>query len=142
MHEIDGALSGGCACGAVRFEAGGTPDWVGICHCASCRRATGGISVAAAGYARARVRIAGRTLARFQSSPGVVRSFCAACGTSLSYESERWPDDIHLMVGSFDDPERLAPQFHIFFTERLGWQHTADALPKYRSTPSDGQLVP
>lgn len=137
----DGELLGGCACGSVRFAASGLPDWVGICHCASCRRATGGISLAAAGFSRARVRLGGETLARFASSPGVLRSFCSTCGTSLSYESERWPEDIHLMVGAFDEPERLTPQFHIFFDDRLPWEEAVDALPKFRTTPSAGLLV-
>lgn len=134
-------LSGGCACGSIRFVASGPPDWVGICHCASCRRATGGISIAAAGFSKSRVRLDGATLAKFASSPGVLRSFCSVCGTSLSYESERWADDIHLMVGAFDAPERLTPQFHLFFDDRLPCEEAADALPKYRTTPSAGLLV-
>jgi hypothetical protein len=137
----DRVLSGRCTCGGVAFEARGSPKWVGICHCANCRRATGGSSVAVAGFTRDSVRIAGPSLAGFASSPGVVRSFCAACGTSLSYQNARWPDDIHLMVGSFDEPQTLQPQFHIFFDERLPWVCTSDNLPRYRSTPSEGVLV-
>ena len=136
-----GLYSGRCSCGAVVVEARGLPKWVGICHCRSCRRATGGTSVAAAGFARDRVVIEGPTLAEYASSPGVARSFCSACGTSLSYRSTRWPEDIHLMVGALDEPEKLPPQFHIFFDERLTWSAPSDDLPKYRSTPSDGILA-
>ena len=134
-------FSGRCACGAVVVEARGRPKWVGICHCASCRRATGGTSVTAAGFARDRVVIEGPTLAEHASSPGVVRSFCSTCGTSLSYRSTRWPEDVHLMVGALDEPEKLPPQFHIFFDERLPWSAPADDLPKYRSTPGEGILA-
>jgi hypothetical protein len=140
-EPTDPVFSGSCTCGGVAFEARGLPKWVGICHCADCRRATGGSIVAAAGFAKDRVRLEGRSLAEFSSSPGVVRSFCAACGTSLSYQNARWPDDVHLMVGAFDQLETLQPQFHIYFDERVPWASPCDDLPKYRSTPSEGVLV-
>ncbi len=134
-------FSGRCTCGAVVVEARGLPKWVGICHCASCWRATGATSVTAAGFARDRVSINGPTLASFASSPGVVRSHCSACGTSLSYQSTRWPEEIHLMIGVLDHPEKLRPQFHIFFDERLPWATPTDDLPKYRTTPGEGILA-
>lgn len=130
---------GRCMCGKVRFEAKGAPSWVGICHCASCRRATGGALVAACGFRRGTVSIVGKAMRYFASSPGVRRGFCASCGTSLSYESERWPTDIHLMLGAFDEPDTLVPEFHIFVTDRLPWLCLADDLPRYRTTPSAGE---
>lgn len=141
MEETRRSFSGRCICGGVVIEAHGAPKWVGICHCGSCRRATGGISVAAAGFAKDCVRIEGPTHARFASSPGVVRSFCSACGTSLSYQSERWSEDVHVMVGALDQADTLRPQFHIFFDERVPWAAVFDDLPKYRSTPSEGTLA-
>lgn len=127
-------------CGQVRFEAHGPPDWIAFCHCASCRRATGGALAAACGFERSRVTLSG-PISRFTSSPGVSRGFCAGCGTSISYENVRWPGDIHLMMGAFDAPERLAPAFHIFAGEHLPWLRLADDLPRYRTTPSAGELV-
>ena len=129
-------LAGGCLCGSVRFEADSPPDWVGICHCRSCRKATGGALVAAAGFARTAVRISGVTLQSFKSSAGVRRSFCSRCGSSIAYENRRWPADLHLMLGAFDEPERLAPDFHIFATEQLQWLRLADDLPRHPTTPS------
>lgn len=135
-------LRGGCSCGRVRIVAAGPPAWVGICHCGSCRRATGGVLVAACGFPRRAVRIEGDSLRYFASSADVRRGFCANCGTSLCYESDRWPDDIHLMVGALQEPDELRPQFHIFAAERLNWLCLADPLPRYRTTPSAGELVP
>jgi hypothetical protein len=77
----------------------------------------------------------------YASSPGVRRYFCASCGTSLAYQSEQWADDVHLFVGAFDDPEALKPEFHIFAQERLSWLSLSDHLPRYRTTPSAGDLV-
>lgn len=129
---------GRCLCGEARFTARGAPLWVGFCHCASCRRATGGALIAACGFLREAVVLKGETLQAFASSPGVVRRFCGRCGSSLSYENELWPTDIHLMLGTFDRPERLSPQFHIFSRERLPWLLLGDLLPRYPTTPSAG----
>ena len=133
--------SGRCLCGNVTFEAWGDPLWVGICHCRSCRRASGGALMAAAGYPRSRVSFRGGSLTSYCSSPGVRRSFCQHCGTSLSYESESWPDDVHLMVGAFDDPDAVKPAFHIFAGEKLSWLCLADNLVRYWKTPGDGDTI-
>ena len=133
-------FTGGCMCGAVRFKARGQASWTAICHCASCRRHTGGILNGAAGFRSSVVHFAGTPTA-YESSPGVQRYFCASCGTSLAYQSEQWADDIHLFVGAFDDPEALKPEFHIFSGERLNWLVLSDHLPRYRTTPYAGDLV-
>ncbi|MBM3599332.1 MAG: GFA family protein [Alphaproteobacteria bacterium] len=137
-HEI--AHHGSCLCGAIGFIAAGAPNWVGICHCSTCRRATGGVLMAAAGFSRARVKFSGAPARSYRSSSEVQRKFCGMCGSSLSYENERWPDDIHLMVANFARADLLRPQFHIFAGERLPWLEIVDGLPHYRGTPSEGVL--
>jgi hypothetical protein len=72
------------------------------------------------------VRFTGAAPARFESSPGVRRGFCATCGSTLTYEGDRWPGEIHLHVGAFDDPETLAPAGQAFADERLSWLHLGD----------------
>ena len=113
--------TGGCLCGAIRFEVDGPPKWTSYCHCASCRRHTGAPVSAYAGFEANQVRFTRGTLARFASSEGVQRGFCATCGSTLSYEGARWPTEIHLHVGAFDDPEPFAPQGHAFAEERVSW---------------------
>ena len=130
-----------CLCGSIALSAKGAPSWVGFCHCRSCRRATGGVLMAAAGFPRDAVKVERGQISYYASSPGVRRGFCGTCGTALSYENERWPADIHLMVGALERPELLPPQFHIFAEEQLAWLHLADGLPRYRTTPSDGRLM-
>jgi len=137
----DGEHLVSCLCGAIGLSAAGAPLWVGLCHCRSCRRATGGVLMAAAGFPRQAVSIERGQMSYYASSPGVRRGFCGTCGTSLSYENARWPGDIHLMIGAFERPDALQPQFHIFAEDRLPWLKLADGLPQYRTTPSDGRLM-
>ena len=49
------------------------------------------------------------------------RGFCGRCGSTLTYEGDRWPGEIHLHVGAFDDPGALAPAGHAFADERVPW---------------------
>jgi hypothetical protein len=125
------AGNGGCLCGAVRFQAEGPPKWVAHCHCRSCRRATGAALATYAGFAREKVTFVKGTPKSHASSPGVMRRFCGACGTPLSYEGQRWPDEIHLFVVTFDDPAGFAPQAHVNTAEQVPWLKIHDELPRY-----------
>lgn len=112
---------GGCLCGAIRFVAAGAPKWTAWCHCQSCRKQTGAPVAAYAGFEFQQVRFTKAEPEVYASSPGVERSFCPRCGSTIAYRGERWPTEIHLHVGAFDDPEPFAPQGHAFAEERLGW---------------------
>ena len=130
--------SGGCHCGAIRYRAEGEPLWVAHCHCESCRRTTGTALVTYAGYARARVTFTAGQPAGYASSPGVVRSFCATCGTPIAYEGARWPEEIHLLLCTLDAPDSLEPQGHVYVAEQLPWLKLADGLPRHAGSSSGG----
>jgi hypothetical protein len=127
--------NGGCLCGAVRFQADGPPNWVAHCHCSSCRRATGAPMTTFAGFARERVTFVRGAPKTFNSSPGVTRGFCGACGTPLSFQGERWPGELHLFVATFDDPAQLTPQAHVNIAQRVPWLEIHDDLPRYSNIP-------
>jgi hypothetical protein len=117
---------GGCLCGAVRFEARGAAKWTAYCHCNSCRKHTGAPVAAFAGFEREQVAFSGAELARYVSSPGVRRGFCSVCGSTLTYEGDRWPTEIHLHVGAFERPQDFPPKGHAFADERLPWLHISE----------------
>jgi len=129
---------GHCLCGAVSFAARGEPRWVAHCHCESCRRATSSAVATYAGFPATNVEWTGARPREFRSSPGVVRRFCGACGSPVSFEGERWPDEIHLFVPSFDEPETFRPACHVHVDEQLRWLHLVDYLPRYAKTARDG----
>ncbi len=138
LNQMNTALKGACLCGSVQFKTIMNPSWVGICHCTSCRKATGGAINGACGFPKSSVNLKGNSLRYFESSPGVRRGFCSKCGTSLSYENALWSEDIHLMIGAFDCPELLEPHFHIFTKDQLSWMIFTDELVRYTTTPSNG----
>lgn len=115
--------TGGCQCGAVRFALFAEPFNTHVCHCRMCQKASGGAfsvstNIKLADFAWTRGRPA-----TFESSAGVERGFCGACGTTLSYYADG-SDDIDLSIGSFDKPATLVPHEQIGMEGRLPW--TAD----------------
>jgi hypothetical protein len=52
----------------------------------------------------------------------------------LTYEGERWPDEIHIHVPSLEDPLSLKPKAHVHVAEQLAWVHLADGLPRYATS--------
>ena len=130
-------MTGGCLCGAVRYEARAEPVFVCLCHCSSCRRATGGSVVPWATYRTSDVSFAPGALELRSSSAGVTRGHCSRCGTSISYVHERRPAEIDLTVESMDDPMRFKPQAHIWVEDKLPWMVIGDGLPQYQKALSD-----
>ncbi len=129
-------LTGGCHCGAVRYEAEETPQRHAICCCTDCRRSAGAPMVAWAVYRQGEVRVAkGQPKERASSEHGL-RSFCPDCGTGLFYVSETYlPGMIDLQTATLDEPDRiLPPQAVVQTSERIGWAehiHTLPAFPRY-----------
>jgi len=109
--------------------ARGAPIWVAHCHCESCRRATSAAFASYAGYPVAAVDWLGGPRAIYRSSPIVERGFCRACGSQMSFQSARWPGEVHLLLPSFEDPESLTPGRHIHAGARIGWVAQMVDLP-------------
>ena len=124
-------MTGGCACGKVRFTAEIADDEAYLCHCRMCQRATGSISIAFKNVLKGDVTWDGEP-DWYQSSPIARRPYCAACGTSLGFA---FPDSekMDLTVAAFDDPSRFRPHHH-FGTESMhrAWLDTA-GLPEMRT---------
>ncbi len=123
-------MGGGCMCGNVRYAAAIDSDDAYLCHCRMCQRAGGNVSLAMKNVKKADVRWE-REPDYYASSPIARRGFCAACGTSLTFEYHD-SDQLDLIVGSFDDPSRFVPRHH-FGVENMhrAWIDTA-GLPEYR----------
>ena len=130
-------ITGHCLCGAIRYTAPDTPKWTALCHCESCRRAASAPVVAWMGFATEDVHWTGER-AFYHSSDIATRGFCPTCGTQMSFESTRWPGEIHLYGVSRTDPENYIPDLHCHHGERLRWLTVTDDLPRHAaSAPSD-----
>jgi hypothetical protein len=125
---------GGCLCGAVRYRASGASGHPTLCHCRSCRRASGAPVVAWVTFPRGAFAFVKGTPVRYRSSPPVLRSFCGACGTPLTYEHADFPDGVDVTTASLDDPERFPPADHTWTSHHLSWLPLSDPLPRFPRT--------
>lgn len=112
---------GRCLCGAVRFRAVGAPKWVLWCHCESCRHNSGAPASVFVSFANEAVTITSGEIARYESSPGVERGFCARCGSTLTCTNPELPNETHFHIGAFDRAAELAPTGEFFAGERMPW---------------------
>ena len=129
----ENTMTGGCMCGAVRYETSGEPFSVAHCHCHSCRKHTGAPVVTLAGYTKKQVTFFGDERRFYESSPGALRAYCEKCGTPLTWEGDGGDlgPIVELHLSTFDDPEALVPSAHAFYPERISWFDIADDLPRY-----------
>ena len=128
---------GRCLCGAVTYEFEGPVNWSSYCHCESCRRNTSSPVTAFIGVPRSAYRFTGAIPKAYESSKGVRRHFCGACGSPVAYDADAYPDEIHFYVAGLEDPEAQPPGAHAFYQERLSWFHISDDLPKSEGVPED-----
>lgn len=126
-------VSGSCLCGALQFELLGRRLWVAHCHCQSCRRNSGSAVATFVGYKKEQLSYTRGERKFYASSPGVRRGFCGDCGTPMTYESDRCPEEVHLYVSTIESPEQYRPQVHVFFAERIPWMEVQDDLPRYEA---------
>ncbi len=130
--------TGRCLCGAVSYEVSGEPIMTALCHCPSCRRASGAPAVAWAMFPRDKLSVHGDEPSVYASSQGVQRRFCEKCGTALFFEADYIPGLVDVTIASFDEPESLAPQMHIWNCHRLDWMNGVDALEAHEELPPSG----
>ena len=125
--------TGGCACGAVRYELRSAPFDAGWCHCRTCQLNSGAPAMVFASVkAGDLVFTAGvEGVKRFESSSFGHRLFCGACGTPLLMQVNHQPETVDFSVATLDEPGRVPPGFHIFYASRISWFETADDLPRH-----------
>lgn len=126
-------MTGGCQCGAVRYEISMQPVGTHFCHCRMCQRAVGNVFATLAPVHKARLRWTSGAPSFFRSSSAAQRGFCLRCGTPLSfaYDKSKW---ICVTVGSLDEPSRVTPTVHYGIESQVHWLHLHEELPREETT--------
>jgi len=138
MDTLLPVRTGGCLCGALRYEARGEPSLMGHCYCADCRKASGSGFIPFMGFASSALRFSGA--ARQYRSPAwrggeAVRNHCPHCG-GLVFGGELGKDDSHtLYAGSLDDPSSFRPAIAIFTRDRPDWAALPLGLTAFDTMP-------
>lgn len=130
-------LTGGCFCKAIRYESGQHAFDRTNCHCTICRGTSGAPCVAWFSVERSAFRFTEGSPTQFRSSWHATRSFCAVCGTQLTFADDNYPDAIDITTCSLDDPNAASPQDHTFTDSQLAWLPLNDGLPRFKRRRSE-----
>ena len=139
MTSSEPSVTGGCLCGAVRFELTEPAANAGYCHCTRCQRRTGSaVSAQARIDGRTFTLLSGAEQVRAWRHPdgGFEKCFCSECGAHLF---SRNPDDatqMSIRMGAFDGDPGVRPSFRQFVAYAAPWEPIPDdGLPRYPERP-------
>ena len=130
-------MTGGCFCGAVRFEAQGDIRMRGLCLCRTCQKFSGGAGNLFAGLMAADFRYTKGKPKRFAANAEApAREFCGACGVHIAARSPRAPEGIIVKVGALDDPAIFSGPAMVLWTEEKEAFHSVpDGVPTFARVP-------
>jgi hypothetical protein len=131
-------ITGGCYCGAVRFEAEGEPMVQAQCHCRECQYLTGGapnLFIAMPKEGHRFTKGQPRSFSRGDLDKPVIREFCGDCGTHLLTRSPARPDATIVKVGTMDDPSQFQPQIAIFTCDQQAYNQIDENVKTFDKRP-------
>lgn len=131
-------LTGGCYCGALRYEVGSEPVMRAQCHCRECQHISGGgpnyfMLIPPDGFRYTSGEP--KTFARSDLEAPVTREFCADCGTHIVTRPQTVPFLV-LKVGTLDDPAAFeAPAMAIFTIDKQPFHEIPEGMPTFERLP-------
>jgi hypothetical protein len=134
-------MTGGCSCGAIRYEIAKFPLLLYTCNCTDCQTASGSAFALNMPVATSAFRITqGEPKGwhhKSPSGPDVSSWFCGDCGARLYGERKGRPDTMNIRAGTLDDTKWLTPVAHMFLRSAQGWVKPADGAECHEIGPPD-----
>ena len=133
------AVTGGCYCGEVRYEADGPQEAAFQCHCRECQYLTGGNANIVVVFAESDFRYTkglASSFARSDLENPVTRHFCGACGTGIGSRSPSRPNSMIVKVGTLDNPGEYQAQAAIFTCDRQAYHYIPNNIPSFDKRPT------
>jgi hypothetical protein len=130
--------TGGCLCGAIRYEISAEPMMAGHCHCRDCQRTTGAGHSSLIGFAKEALKVTGSPkyyAAKANSGNTANRGFCSNCGSWVTGWSSGMPGMMTITAGSLDDPSLFSPGLVVFAARANAWDQTDPALARFDAMP-------
>jgi hypothetical protein len=136
------SYSGGCSCGAIRYEIAAEPLMAGHCQCRDCQRESGTGHTSSLAFPAPAVKLEG-TATHWETAAAsgniVTRAFCPKCGSPVYARNSGRPDFFIVRAASLDDPTRYAPQTVVWTASGFAWDHLDPALPRFANNPAMDQ---
>ncbi len=139
MSENGQLYTGGCLCGALRYEAEGDPLYAGFCYCTDCQKASGSGLIPFLGFNASALRFSGpsRPFVSPAANGGVAtRNFCSLCNSLVFGGVVGESDSFTIYVGSLDDKSLFQPKVAIFARNRPSWVTMPKDLTVFDTMPA------
>ena len=136
-------FTGGCACGAIRYECSTNPVFSWMCHCRDCQRASGSAFCPVLYVEKAALTIKGESRyhdVQAESGNVVSRGFCPQCGSPVFIQAELVPSLQGLWAASLDDPSQFQPSVQVWCGSAQSWDCLHPTLPKIEKAPTEQQM--
>jgi hypothetical protein len=135
-------ITGGCACGSVRYEVSEPFVSSNYCHCTRCQRRTGAAASANARTAPGSFRLVeGEDLVACwdPGGGGFAKCFCSRCGSALFSRNAETGEDLAVRLGTVDGDPGIRPEKHQFTNYAAVWEAILDdGLPRFRESSRAG----
>ena len=121
-------LTGGCNCGAVRFEVSEPLLGAVYCHCTRCQRRTGTAAAPSAAVKPGTFRLVSGEdhTRRWSGGDGNDKVFCGTCGSHLFSQNPQDPEIINVRMGSFDGDPGVRPAGRVHVASAATWESIPD----------------
>jgi len=133
-------LSGGCACGSIRYECSERPIVQLICHCRDCQRASGSAYAAVLIVPSDRVTFRGTEpkyyAVKADSGRTMERGFCSDCGSPVLIRRPETPGIVLIQAASLDNPSRFVPTCEVWVSRADPWHQLHPDTAKFDRHPS------
>ena len=133
--------TGGCACGAVRYEIKGEPIVMVDCQCRQCQSESGTGHASHVTFKAAEVKLSGEASHWDMVGDGGTRkrrAFCPTCGSPVYMTFPDVPDIFIVKPASLDDPGSYRPNFVTWTAAGRPWDYLDPALPAFDRMPPAG----
>ena len=138
MTEKHLPITGGCLCGAVRYESTEPPVTGGYCHCRMCQKAYGGLFCAWVQFRASGFRFTKGEPKLYRSSEWLQRGVCSTCGSPLVVIYDEDPNPV-VFTGSLDHPDdwpltQEGWSGHAFVNDKVSWHVISDDMPQFATS--------
>ncbi|MBF0290022.1 MAG: GFA family protein [SAR324 cluster bacterium] len=133
-------ITGGCLCGAIRYEIKAEPMRVANCHCDDCRKATGAAFATMLFFKEGDIVITQGKPKAFDhtadSGNAMIKEFCDNCGSQVFGSSAGRPGIKNVKVGSIDDAAFVKPEVNVYVSRALSYSHIDKNLNNFDKMPT------
>ncbi len=132
-------ITGGCLCGAVRYECSADPIFAANCYCRDCQHSSGTAMASVMLVPKPAFKLTKGQLKHYEvtgeSGGRVSRGFCGDCGSPIISLISASSEMLAIKAGSLDDTKLFNPMVNVYMASAPGWAPVLPHLPKFDKQP-------